>query len=91
MPHWPPAPKRSPHEVEPSGPPRGAPIEPVRELGPGTVREKWAQPRWLLTVSASAARTVTAPGSAIEEYSQYSLSLEPTTVDPALDGTEPTR
>jgi hypothetical protein len=60
-------------------------VEPVHKLGVGTVRGRWADPKWVLTVSASAAPTVTAPEGAIEEYSQYSLSIRPAEV-PAAEG-----
>ena len=60
-------------------------VEPVHELGGGTVRGRWAGPRWILTVSASPAPTLTAPEGAIQAYSQYSLSLRPAEV-PAAGG-----
>ncbi len=60
-------------------------VEPVHQLGVGTVRGRWADPKWVLTVSASAAPTVTAPEGAIQEYSQYSLSIRPAEV-PAAEG-----
>ncbi len=52
-------------------------VEPVHELGVGSVRGRWAEPKWMLTVSASAAPMVTEPAAAIQAYSQYSLSLRP--------------
>lgn len=55
-------------------------VEPVHELGVGTVRGRWAEPKWMLTVSASAAPTLPAPDGAIQAYSQYSLSLRPAEV-----------
>lgn len=58
-------------------------IEPVHEIGVGTVRGRWAEPKWMLTVSATAAPTVPAPDGAIQAYSQYSLSLRPAEVPSA--------
>jgi hypothetical protein len=58
-------------------------VEPVHELGVGTVRGRWAQPKWMLTVSASTAPTLTAPAGDIQSYSQYSLSLRPAEVPSA--------
>ena len=58
-------------------------VEPVHELGVGTVRGRWAQPKWMLTVSASTAPTLTAPAGAIQAYSQYSLNLRPAEVPSA--------
>lgn len=52
-------------------------VEPVHQLGAGTVRGRWAQPKWMLTVSASAAPTLNEPAGAIQAHSQYSLSLRP--------------
>ncbi|HYH49610.1 MAG TPA: hypothetical protein VEG38_08685 [Acidimicrobiia bacterium] len=60
-------------------------VEPVHELGVGTVRGRWADPKWILTVSATAAPTLSAPQGAIQDYSQYSLSLRPAEV-PATAG-----
>ena len=60
-------------------------VEPVHELGVGTVRGRWAQPKWMLTVSASAAPTLDQPAGAIQAHSQYSLSLRPAEV-PAAAG-----
>lgn len=62
-------------------------VEPVHELGVGTVRGRWANPKWKLTVSATAGPTLTAPEGAIEAYSQYSLSLRPAEV-PAAAGAD---
>lgn len=58
-------------------------VEPVHELGVGTVRGRWAEPKWILTVSASPAPTLTAPDGTIEAYCQYSLSLRPAEVPTA--------
>jgi hypothetical protein len=55
-------------------------LEPVHKLGVGTVRGRWAQPKWFLTVSASRAPTLPAPNGAIQAYSQYSLNLRPAEV-----------
>ena len=58
-------------------------VEPVHQLGEDTVRGRWAEPKWMLTVSAIAAPTLTARAGAIQAYSQYSLSLRPAEVPPA--------
>ena len=58
-------------------------VEPVHELGVGTVRGRWAEPKWMITVSASTAPTLPAPNGAIQAYSQYSLSLRPAEVPSA--------
>ena len=50
-------------------------VEPVHQLSVGSVRGRWAEPKWMLTVSASAAPTLPAPDGAIQSNSQYSLSL----------------
>ena len=52
-------------------------VEPVHQLGVGTVRARWAQPEWMLTVSANAAPTLNEPAGASQASSQYSLSLRP--------------
>jgi hypothetical protein len=58
-------------------------VEPVHQLGVGSVRGRWTEPTWMLTVSAGAAPTLPAPDGAIQSYSQYSLSLRPAEVPSA--------
>lgn len=60
-------------------------VEPVHQLGEGAVRGRWTERRWMLTVSASTAPTLTVPPGAIEADSQYSLNLRPAEV-PAAAG-----